>query len=239
MINKNVLKDLFSKITIPSQFGGDIDGEDYTNIDEWVSDIINKNKLNNSIEYRHGVSKAVFIFNNLNFVIKIPFNGSWECEYGLDKDSDRVVEISRDWYDFITEDYCEKELSKYTKAKEKGLEIFFAAVDNFTLSENRKPIYIQEKVIPFYEYEKENKISITEEHEMLARRLRCDFHSRLFDSWIAAAIKYYGFDLTKKFLSFIEKEDYEIGADLHSGNYGFRENGTPCLLDYSGWEEDI
>lgn len=239
MVNEKVLKDLFSKITIPSQFGGNIDREDYTNIDEWVSGIINKNKLNNSTEYRHGVSKAVFIFNNLNFVIKIPFNGSWECDYDFDKDSERIIEISRYWYNFMTEDYCEKELSKYTKAKEKGLEVFFAAIDNFTLSENRKPIYIQEKVIPFYEYEKENEIFITEEHETLAKKLRCNFRSRLFDKWIAAAIKYYGFDLTEKFLSFVEKEDCEIGADLHTENYGFRENGTPCLLDYSGWEEVI
>ena len=60
-----------------------------------------------------------------------------------------------------------------------------------------------------------------------------DFYwRRLSDRWLAAALKKYGKEKVDKFVDFINEFDVN---DLHSANVGFRNNGDPVLIDYSGW----
>ena len=50
--------------------------------------------------------------------------------------------------------------------------------------------------------------------------------------WTAMALEYYGEEVVKKLFNFIEKEGID---DLHWGNVGIRKDGSPVLLDYSGF----
>ena len=61
-------------------------------------------------------------------------------------------------------------------------------------------------------------------------------YSCLPTSWLADAIEYYGFQKVKHLINFLEEHDLK---DFHSGNVGMREDGAPCLLDYSDFREDF
>ena len=51
--------------------------------------------------------------------------------------------------------------------------------------------------------------------------------------WLAKAIDVYGEDEVNSLLDFIREHSID---DLHYGNIGYRKNGEPVLLDYSGFD---
>ena len=57
--------------------------------------------------------------------------------------------------------------------------------------------------------------------------------------WSACFIDFFGEDAFEKFYNYCVYGDDEhemcIDDDLHAGNIGFRADGSPVLLDYSGW----
>jgi hypothetical protein len=60
--------------------------------------------------------------------------------------------------------------------------------------------------------------------------------------WLELAAKTYGRKKVKRLLRFLfspRKKDKHLSEiitqDLHDGNYGFRLDGTPCFIDYSGY----
>ena len=66
---------------------------------------------------------------------------------------------------------------------------------------------------------------------------------RFFPSrFILDLIKSYGEDKTFNFLEFLKSDSdiaRSISMDLHNENIGYRvSDGTPCIIDYSGWWED-
>ena len=36
-------------------------------------------------------------------------------------------------------------------------------------------------------------------------------------------------------MKYVEEKDPEILNDMHSGNYGYRPNGIPCILDFASF----
>ena len=226
------IEEILHTLTVPVEFGGDFDRDEYDILYIWCEEI--KEALKFPHTYAHGVSKVAFIFNNFDWVVKIPFNGYYDMCW--DEESEDYEEMI--WYPFECAadgwNYCNTELLKYEQLEAKGLECFLAETRFLCHSANNYPIYIQEKVIPYNEDKEERtpskkSLSIVKEKKI---------QSRLSKTWVATAIGFYGEEKTLEFLNYIAQIDIEMGADLHEGNYCFRADGSPCLLDYSGWCED-
>ena len=53
--------------------------------------------------------------------------------------------------------------------------------------------------------------------------------------WIANCLDKYGKSKVERFLYYCANIDPDILEDVHSGNFGYRSNETPCILDYSNF----
>jgi hypothetical protein len=209
-------------MTFPSNFGS---GED-----DIETDCICEVEYNLSTKYKvstaYGASKFV-IFLNENEVAKIPFTGSYSYGWNEETEETDYDEIVFD--EFCTKDYCAVEAAVYSDAVAAGVEQFFASTkfagNTFI---DKTPIYLSERVIPFDCLDNEQR-SCSDDSRDKARKL----HGRCPIEWTGLAIEYYGETAVKKLFDFIEKEGID---DLHRGNVGIRKDGSPCLLDYSGFE---
>lgn len=186
----------------------------------------------------HGASKYILLNDDFSFVIKVPFNGYWEQNYCEETD-----EYSRD-YSFIDfegshfsphNDYCAAETIIYDIMCEYAFDVFFAET-KFFKNIDETPIYIQEKVIPYSSDKSKSfrSIKTSKLAEKLANRRYISFP----EAWIEAAICHYGKELTEAFIVYLSSDDdvaEVIREDLHLSNFGYRENGEPCILDYSGY----
>lgn len=173
-----------------------------------------------------GISKMAIIspsFNNI--VIKIPFNGEFN-EYA-------------EWLPFewangsSSSDYCLAEYEKYCRLKTYGLDCFVAKTIKYKTIDNVR-IFIQEKVIPEEDTCSLDFIPSLKSKE-LARRWQEEGQS-IFDTfWFANCLDKYGQSKVQRFLYYCNNIDLDILEDIHEGNYGYRENGTPVILDYSNF----
>ena len=207
------------KMNIPAEFGCDEDGETTDSIEK-VFD-----QLDSSVNTAYGATKFI-IFLNDKEVVKIPFNGCYwydSCE---------------DWRfdEFYVENYCAKEAEIYRSAEDAGLAEFFASTKFCGRTVNGKPIYVSERVYEFYDSGaiREKTDSFSENSMTKAKELKEAMYTRLHVEWVARAIEYYGFEAVQKLFKFINEENI---SDLHTSNVGFREDGSPVILDYSGYEE--
>ena len=64
--------------------------------------------------------------------------------------------------------------------------------------------------------------------------MKDNYNIRIHREWLARAIEYYGEAAVNDLLAFIELEGIN---DFHTENIGFREDGSPVILDYSGYRE--
>lgn len=178
----------------------------------------------------HGASKLVIISPNFgNVVIKIPFNGF----YIEDNENGDLY-----WQDFSwatgsdSSDYCLAEYEKYHKLKAYGLDCFVAKTLYYkTICGFR--IFLQEKIIP------ENDLYLsytpTAKSKKLADKWRNEGIFYIDSEWIANCLDKYGQSKVKRFLNYCSNIDLDILEDSHCGNFGYRENGTPAILDYSNF----
>ena len=96
-------------------------------------------KYKKPFDYATGATKGVLIFEQLGFVIKIPFCRNSEdyddyyecCNYFTGADTDNG------W------DYCEAEANKYQRAEEEGISMCFAKTEKIG-EINGYPIYMQD-----------------------------------------------------------------------------------------------
>ena len=209
------LKNLY----IPAQFGTDRYDEDSTAIDDLSK------QLPADVEIKTGATKAVLLFDS-SFVIKIGFNGTYDEYY---KGND---EYEYRFTPFIHPDYCKIEKEIYDRACEVGLGMFFTKVDVLCETKGGYPIYIAERVNSLYDGDYYD--SSSRDSREKANSIMEEAHTYINDSWAGAALEQYGEELFKKFLRFLDEEDIN---DLHGGNIGFRNDGTHCLLDFSGYWE--
>ena len=219
----------YLKLDIPEKFGTD-DADD--EVPEKIFD-----QLDSSVVTKWGVTQFVIIDNRLDEVIKIPFNGEFIRSFDYEK---------QEWNEGIFEpyinDYMEIAEDIYNRAKNEGFEEFFAKMTLIGKTENGTSVFRQEYVTPYDDYDSESapstdSIAIVKDSKNKDHREWRKW-SIFEEDWIAYAVDVYGFDYVTKFLDFVIKEQSRGKLlDLHLGNYGWRKDGTPAILDWAGYEE--
>lgn len=189
-------------------------------------------------DYNYGISKLVLTPIGENFVIKIPFTGSYEDSY-YDYDEDGYEEVMPEYTPFewgSTDrhqywDYCMGEMLNYRKAKAQGADELFCKTSLLGFV-NCYPIYIQQRAIPYTEAEWNPELYPNERtsktKDLCRKNHLCYFNT----IWQTDVLSYYGEKKFKKFFNFI---DGNIN-DLHDGNLGYIGE-KPVIFDYSGFEE--
>lgn len=198
-----------------------------------INQAIKKIDPNASLEF--GMSKMVIISPKMkNFVIKIPFNGYYSETYYLDGDNDELEWVS--FYQAPTEDgsdYCYAEYEKFKSLKNKGLNCFIAKTLFYKEIDGIR-VFLQEKVTPSFFTGGGSPSKMSTNLALKWKKERKYFLS-IDAAWVAACIDYYGKKKTEKFLNYCSNEDEDILSDCHNGNYGYRDDGSPALLDFSGF----
>ena len=187
-------------------------------------------KYKKPFDYATGATKGVLIFEQLGFVIKIPFcrnsedcyynsaYGEYKCCYFTGADADNG------W------DYCEAEANKYERAEEEGLAQCFAKTKKIGDIDGY-PIYMQELADIYKSIDYQS--SHTEEDSRQVSSICNSNNFYMFNlEWLSDAFHYYGEKVFHKLLEFIRT----VGInDLHDGNIGYIGN-RPVLVDYSSFD---
>lgn len=168
---------------------------------------------------KDGATKMVFVNEDYNYVIKIPYFG---VDYEKFENAIAPIEQMNQW------DYCKREMELYALARSEGLGRFFAAT--YQIGEFMDyPIYIQEKCTPFGRFHSKDASIISQSVEYLKEM---NVRHNPFDAkFVVDMVQKEGFDKVQQFYEFLKK--YQID-DLHTGNYGYR-NELPKIIDYSGF----
>lgn len=187
-------------------------------------------KYKKPFDYATGATKGVLIFEQLGFVIKIPFcrntedcyynsaYGEYECCYFTGADTDNG------W------NYCEAEADKYERAETEGLAQCFAKTEKIGDIDGY-PIYMQELADIYKSIDYQS--SHTEEDSRQVSSICNSNNFYMFNiEWLSDAFHYYGEKVFHKLLEFIRT----VGInDLHDGNIGYIGN-RPVLVDYSSFD---
>lgn len=226
--------------TLSIEFGREADTDD-----SYFEDDLYNYFVDNDGTISTGATKAVFIFNDEDYVLKTPIFGevsypSIKDEYGyLEPDYDAEPNFTA-WtgalYSDCGDNYCESEEYLYKKAEEAGLGELFIKTE-FLYTENGRPVYISEKCHHCDLWRKggeeapsENSLSIAEENR---KSKKDNWTSRLGLQATAKFIDDYGLEMTEKLLAFIKK--YDI-SDLHDDNTMIsNRTGKIVITDYAGF----
>lgn len=251
------LKDLVSQFYVPKQFGQTWEQE--FELPNQIYSIMRESGL--SWAEFHGASKLVLALPELKVAIKIPFTGefmepeddSGNYEFCRDCDSHcccrdccphwaEVEEAEKDnTPDFdpfygagdYEWDYCGLELEYYTQIVEYGFAKFYAKTAFLGTTQNGFPCYIQEWC---ESYDDSNMDTSSSEHSrshVQELKTNTSYRSYFYDDWVALAVELYGEELVDSFLlNFLREHDEYVG-DMHSGNFGFRADGSPVIIDFS------
>ena len=231
---KMIINDKINNLYVPDGFGPTEDGPN-GDTEKFIDTLWETFSCDDILT---GASKCVVLLCNQNFVLKIPFAGQeiWEQIRNLD-----ATEYNSDDYDFVfypfnhartkdNWDYCNDEVEIFKKAEAAGVGSFFARTDFYGYSKDNHPIYVQERCEVF------DSVDVDDMYKNLSKEIKTsasEVSSELPEEWIALAIKYFGQELTDKFLTFVEDERID---DLHYSNFGFIGD-RPVLIDYSGYSD--
>lgn len=175
-----------------------------------------------------GATKLVLIFENTDFVVKIPFTGEYYMYAENDDDKYQPFTCAgelaeEEW------DYCKIEESRFYDAENEGLGICFAKTECIGRI-NDFPIYVQPKAEIFSYLTKE----YSEEKKSSTREKCSEIDADCFNSgWLSDVLDYYGEDIFTKLVKFISDNNYN---DLHGSNLGYVGN-RPVLVDYCGYAD--
>lgn len=251
----SLIQQILSSFTLPENFGFSYSDRNDL-LESFCKELSNKINSLTPITIRSGASKLVIVLKNYDFVIKIPFNGSVTTlsspPYSSIPDSLSTAERykwirknSETFFENFTgaegedpEDYCLTELKCFHEVVEDGYADFLADICYYGTKDGHR-IYIQEKVL--VAEDRHYAISVDEKTREEASSLSQNFYmyDYLPDDWWAAALNMDGIDKVADFLSYLEDDprNLDLLNDMHSGNYGYKMDGQPCLLDYSGFDE--
>ena len=208
-------------------------------------------------ELHYGISKLVIISPHLgDYVIKVPFNGMYEenydcdcskedgcdydgrcccyCEHGIEPDYKDY------WCDYSNADsptgwnYCDAEWQKYKNLRKIGLDCFVAKTYPF-VEINGFKCFIQEVATAENDADGNETSRVTAASRKKAESLNSEFHYDLDENWLGLCVETLGASKVRRFMKYVEEKDPEILNDMHSGNYGYRPNGTPCILDFASF----
>lgn len=229
LLVEDKLTKVFNEIVkkVPEKFGWDEYNTDKENT-KIVSEALKDAKVVGGAYC--GATKAVAIVSGCSSVLKVPYSGKWEYDESVDCDyftRFRGADNSEDhgW------DYCLTEYEIYEAAKENGLDIFFPKTEIMGKCKSGT-IIKQEKVLNFYEY-----CPVSEDETIEFVNSDIKYYCFADSLWVAAAIERYGKAMVDKLIDFLENNFPIVIEDLHNGNIGFRKNGEPIILDFSGWNE--
>lgn len=229
---KMSIDDKINNLHVPYEFSQTEDGFD-ADAENFIDTLWNTFRCDDVLT---GASKCVVLLSNQNFVLKIPFEGKqiWEQIRNFDEPKYDSNNFDFVFYPFSCArtkdhwDYCNDEVEIFKKAEAAGVGSFFARTDFYGYSKDNHPIYVQERCEVF------DNVDVDDMYEDLSKEIKTsasEVSSELPEEWIALAIKYFGQELTDKFLAFVEDERID---DLHYNNFGFIGD-RPVLIDYSGY----
>ena len=177
-----------------------------------------------------GMSKLVIMSPNIgNVVIKIPFNG-----YYFENNETGELEWNPfEWADGTDKsDYCLTEYEKYERLQAYDLDCFVTKTIFYKIKCGVR-IFLQERVIPKTEL---LTSPITSKNSKdLAKKWQDEGKFYIDSEWIATCLDKYGKSKVERFLYYCSNLDLDILEDVHSGNYGYREDETPCIFDFSNY----
>lgn len=179
----------------------------------------------------NGYSKMVIISPNLgDAVLKIPFKGSISLEHTFQPFEDAPYDC--EW------NYCESECIIYNMLKELDL-IQYVAETAFFTELGDIPCYVQEVVIKESDIDDTfHKVSINSINSAETIQNNVSILRDISISWLGLCIDSYGEKSLQQFIT-LSKDIKGCGSyifsDLHDDNYGERIDGTPCILDFSGF----
>ena len=215
--------------------------------DEIQEQILN---IDEDAEFRYGMSKLVIVAPSLkDIVIKIPFSGTYDKYYDdYDKRHKDIIYFDEDLYEYDFSafenartkdktDYCAVEYEKYQKLKKLDLDIFVAKTAFYTILSNGIKVYIQERAYSSVDDPNWSERKSSQRSHNLARRWSEDEGITINTEWIGLCIDKYGEETTKKFLDYCNYKDPIIISDCQYGNIGYRMDGSPLIIDYSGFED--
>ena len=183
--------------------------------------------------YEYGATKLVIILPDCDFVIKIPFSGSYQEIYQdrTDDYEEEYVEFENADFETCEWDYCKTEVNRYNLAKNVGIEKYFAKTECIGMV-NHYPIYIQQKAEIFADVKDLNSYS---EEKKSSTREKCDKEDLwcFNECWLSDLLDYCGDRIFSLFMSFLKDNEFD---DLHSSNIGYID-GVPVLVDYSGFND--
>lgn len=201
-------------------------------------------------DYDTGASKLVLLIEDFDYVVKIPFFGSFceDCErYNEETDEYEYIE---DYFSYEYgggvdgNDYCALEEEKYEEIDQyiygmgeeyEVLKNFFAKTE-YLCSLGGIPAYIQPKCDSFFNNSPSNK-SREDARDLKARLSQAssknpDDFSPFNIRFMADILDRWGADIMDALDTLIDELHI---TDLHSGNIGYY-NGYPVIYDYSGFE---
>ena len=200
--------------------------------DDWAYAEGNYFRSNYGLHFYRGETKGCIVdFNRQEWVIKVPFDRSTNPRLHRNEDGTPI-------------NYCALEAEKYAKACAEGIEECFAAI--YEVGEiNGVKFYLQEfanvdedsTTDSFYEYaseQVEKYFNRDEEDEGNERHFVdeiWDFIYEMDDEERILAV-FNGRKDIRKICNFIDDEEIN---DLHSGNWGFTNDGREVIIDYSGY----
>ena len=251
--NRDVAMRIFAVLEkyLPENFGKVREDDFIADMNEIESRIW---AIDHTVKFYSGISKLAIVAESLGEVaIKVPFNGCYEYsdEYYDYQHSDEYnyADDEEEWnfdrrYYFekfyggggrYNDDYCAEEYATYKELKELGYEKFVAET-KLLGSINGMYILVQEFVTSMENFDKE--VINSKKSVEASKRIREDYRSanNVEDyDWIAACVEHYGTELSEKFFNYTEEDGYSLLKDAHWGNYGYREDGSPCILDFAGF----
>jgi hypothetical protein len=242
------LKDLINELYIPDCFAND---------DRYLFPLAEEfRKYFPDSYYSTGATKAVFIIPGVDYVVKIPFNGSIIDEYDdffmedLEQADGAEIDLGEGQYfiPFVRAsefygsnaencwNYCANELGYYKDAVNDGYGDFFAETAFYGYSKGGFPIYIQEKVTPVTEGDEREPSNNSYKEALNFERFSLNDLDLDSPIWLANAFDFYSKDRVEDFIDYLSTCCVN---DLHEGNIGYTKDNRPVLLDWSGFNEEI
>lgn len=183
-----------------------------------------------------GATKFVIIPSNLDYVIKIPFNGQYDWDWNDDYTFVPFEQGGKDGYDYldlelgILKDWKEKEMIR----DDILITQFLLPIEEVGII-NGFSIYIQKKAISYTDlYENGRKVPVSKEIQEKVTEIskKGGFYPSLPLDWLASCYNELQDEI--KMIKFLRSINYI--SDLHRGNIGYCGN-TPVVIDYAGYYE--
>ena len=239
----------YRELIVPDIFGSTTD-DDNLIVNHFGENIHNQY----GAKWRCGASKMCIIPSEGDMVIKLPFKGNM---YYNVEGNPYIEEFENSGSESCTWDYCLTEVELYNKVAAAGFECFLAKTEAYGKTYNGHPMYIQEKVEVYRDGASPSK-EVSVENKKKSKTIMKSYRDYLFyqhsteemsreqligwafseagEYFIASLIDAYGYDKVADFSAWVFVNARNIAMDLHSGNIGYRKSdGTPCLLDFTGF----